>query len=242
MQRIIARALELESELRSESREQAPGAEGYDDGDLDRIAAEVGIPSEALRMAVAEYRSPPVEVVLEGNTARVSRKIPGALDDEALTRLEREVSSIIRQEDASGPIALPSTTALGSSSIRYRSAYLKEQLEGHKLQFTVRSTGGVELEMLDDMSNTVIGLYGGLVGGGGLGMGLGVGLGVGLGALGSVPFALIFPVVTIAGMYTLARGLVRHFKAKRVREVHRIAESLVAAITAEIARDDAGQS
>ena len=194
VQRIIARALELESELRSESREQAPGAEGFDDGDLDRIATEVGIPSEALRIAVAEYRSPPVEVTLEGNTARVSRTIPGVLDDESLTRLEREVSSIIRQEDSSGPVALPSTTALGSSSIRYRSAYLKEQLEGHRLQFTVRSTGdAVELEVLDDMSNTVIGLYGGLVGGGGLGMGLGVGLGVGLGAR---EYGRFFPCAT----------------------------------------------
>lgn len=242
VQRIIARAVELESELRAASPTEKPGPEGFDEADLDRIATEVGIPREALRMAVAEYRSPPVEVEIEGNTARVSRTVPGALDDEALRRLEREVASIITHEASSGPIGIPGSTDVGSSSIRYRSGYLKEQLEGHKLQFTVRRTAhAVELDLSDDMSNNIIGLYGGLVGGAGLGMGLGIGLGVGLGVLGSAGFALIFPVVTIAGMYVLARRLVRQFKAKRVQEVRRIAESILAAIRSETTRNQDDQ-
>ncbi len=238
VQRIIARAVELENELRVESPAEEPGPEGFDEADLDRIAAEVGIPREALRVAVAEYRSPPVEVGFQGNAARVSGTVPGTLDDEALRRLEREVTSIIAHEASRGPLGIPGSTDVGNSAIRYRSGYLTEQMEGHRLQFTIRSTGRtVELDLSDDMTNSIIGLYGGLVGGAGLGMGLGVGMGVGLGVLGSAAFALIFPVVTIAGMYALARRLVRHFKAKRTQEVRRIAESILAAIRSETTRN-----
>ena len=238
VQRIIARAVELENELRAGSPTDKPEADVFNEADLDRIAGEVGIPQQALRLAIAEHRSPPVEVGFEGTTARVRRAVSGTLDDEALRRLEREVTSIITHEASSGPLGLPGTTDVGSSAIRYRSGYLKEQMEGHKLQFTIRSTGrSVELDLSDDMSNNIIGLYGGLVGGAGLGMGLGIGLGIGLGVLGSAAFSLIFPVVTIAGMYGLARRLVQQFKAKRTQEVRRIAESILAAIRAETTRD-----
>lgn len=238
VQRIIARALELESDLGSEDASGAPSADRFDDADLQRIANEVGIPEKALRMALTEHRSPAVNVELEGNTARVACSIPGVLDQDALERLEREVSSIMAQESGGSPIGLPGKTVLGGSSIRYGTGYFKEQLEGHKLSMTVRTTGhSVDVEIVDEMGNTVVGLYGGLVGGVGLGAGLGIGLGVGLGALGSVAFSIVVPVVTITGVYALARHLVRRFKEKRASEVRRIAESLVAAITTEMARD-----
>ncbi len=83
------------------------------------------------------------------------------------------------------------------------------------------------------------GLYGGIVGGCGLGIGLAVGLGVGVGALGSLAFSLLFPVGALSGTYALARRLVRGLRAKRVEQVRRIADSLVAAINAEIAKCDA---
>lgn len=237
VQKIIARALEIDHETRSDPAARDATADGFSESDIRRIAAESGIPAGAIRKATVEAASRPAEVVVSGNLIHVEQSVPGHLDDEGLRRLEREVAGIISQESSTGPLNLPGSTALGSSSIRYRTGYLKEQLEGHKLQFTIQNEAdGVRLEVSDDISNNVIGLYAGIIGGGGLGIGLGVGLGVGIGALGSAAFSILFPVATISGMYVLARKVASQFRAKRRGEVQRISTSLLSAIRAELSR------
>ncbi|MFP4508677.1 MAG: hypothetical protein ACLFNQ_00960 [Spirochaetaceae bacterium] len=235
VQKIIARALEIDHETRSDSAPQDTTTDRFSEGDIKRIAAEAGIPADAIRKATVEAVTRPAEVVVSGNLIRVEQFVPGHLDDDGLRRLEREVSGIISQEGSGGPLNLPGSTVLGSSSIRYRSGYLKEQIDGHKLQFTIQNQAdGVRLEVNDDISNSITGLYGGIVGGGGLGIGLGVGLGVGIGALGSAAFSILFPVVTISGMFVLARKVAAQYRARRREEVQRISTSLLSAIRTEL--------
>lgn len=237
VQQIIARALELDQHTSLQADSHKAETEGFSEGDLARIASEVGIQPEAVRQARLELQASAMQATVSGNLIRVEETVQGTLDDDGLRRLERDVSGIVAQETSGNPLGMSESTMLGSSSIRYKTGYLKEQLEGHKLQFTIQcGPDHVDLDVTDDISNSVIGLYGGIIGGAGLGIGLGVGLGIGIGVLGSAAFSVLFPVATLSGMYALSRKLVSQFRSKRIREVERLSKALITAITAETAR------
>ncbi len=105
------------------------------------------------------------------------------------------------------------------------------QRTGHRVEISVTPSGGQSIiKVRNRLGQIAGGLFGGLMGGVGLGAGLGVGLGVGLKALGSVPFAVLFPIGTVVGSYLIARFAFTLFSRLRKSRIKDIAENIVTLI------------
>lgn len=226
---ILKRAAELQ---RQQPAAAAEGG-GLSLGELEEIAAEVGIDPRHLRRAAEEVdavaaplRGEGVERLLGAPlTLKFERTLTGELPEDAFEMLVPEI-----QQAAEGhgqPSLLGHTLTWQSTSSN----------TDRMLQVTVSSRGGLTRIRIEERSNQLAGqLFGGIIGSVGGGVGLGVGLGVGIGALQSALFAVAWPVGIITGSFLLARMFYRSAVRRRQRALRGLLDRLtetIEAITAD---------
>jgi hypothetical protein len=222
VRKIIEKALSLQK--KETKNDSVSDSQGVTLSEIDAIAREAGISSSLIRRAASELET-------EGVTERQNRFLGGIINPVEV-RLEDGVAS---QNDLERVFAMiPSITGengtgnVMGSSLSWATNSEVVQRTGHSIDISVTPSGGKSVVRVRNRLGQIAGgLFGGLMGGFGLGAGLGVGLGVGLKALGSVPFAVLFPIATVAGGYLIARLAFHLFSKSRKSRVKDMAESIV---------------
>lgn len=222
IERILARASELDAEAPPSSRE----AGGMTLVELEQIGAEAGLRPELLRKAARELDdgTPPsnsgTKALLGAPSAiRYEREVDGEL---ATGRLEGLIPLIRRAADGNGHPAVVGNTLSWESS---------DSQDLRHLGITVTSVGGRTRIWIEERLGRLAGsLFGGIVGGFGGGVGFGVGMGVGFGALGSGVFGVTFSLALLIGSYLVARGIFRGRFEDRRRTLERLMEGIVAEV------------
>lgn len=216
---ILKRAAELQ---RQEPTSAAEGG-GLTLSDLEEIAAEAGIDPRLLRQAAAEIESGDDALMAEGlarvlgapPTIKLERSVSGELPEADFERLVPEIQAAA---ESHGQASLLGRT------LTWRSSTPQNE---RSLQVTITARGGrTRITIEERLHGLAGGLFGGLLGGVGGGVGFGVGFGVGLGALGSVAFAVLFPVAVIGGSYAAARTLFTSMARNRHRRLRDLLERL----------------
>jgi hypothetical protein len=216
---VLARAVELSRG--GEGR--GPRSEGTRLADLERIAAEAGLPADAIGRAVSELSAEPRPAVsslrrlfgVEGGKARLELKeAPSA---SALNRLLLVLPDLAKQAGGSGSVA--------DGILVWRGDRSAETQNGSSLRIELGPNpdgrgGYVEISLSVD--GAAGGIYGGVIGGLGLGAGLGVGLGLGIGALHSPAFAILVPFGALALSFIASRSIVGAVSAWARRKVERL--------------------
>lgn len=222
---LLSRAADLESQGGNlPARVDGPTLD-----DIEAIASEAGINPALIRQAARELDSPsgvvpsvpsPSGGFLGAPTVfELESVVPG---EASQATLERLVPPLQRASDGVGQPSLLGKTLTWIS---------QDSSKTRTLQVTVGvSRGETRLIIEERYGNLAGSLFGGIMGGGGTGIGMGVGLGVGLGALGSVTFALLFPLGIMTGAYALARGIYRHTVHGRMRKLTKLMDELVATV------------
>jgi hypothetical protein len=194
--------------------------------ELEEIAAEAGIDPRHLRRAALEMESGgggASGIAGESLTLLLDRTVPGELPGGAYELLVPDIQA------AAGSVGQPS---LVGRTLTWRS---DTPSNTRSLQVVVTSRDGeTHVRIEERLHQLAGGLFGGIMGGVGAGVGIGVGVGVGVGALGSVAFALAFPLSVIGGSYWLARRIFQHLARGRRRALTELMERVVARVTDEV--------
>lgn len=153
-------------------------------------------------------------------TILLERTVPGELSARGLEAIVVEIQRGV------GVLGHPS---LVGSTLTWRS---ETPNNTRALQIVVASREGETYIRVEEQLNQLAGaLFGGLIGGVGGGVGFGVGMGVGFGALGSVLFAVAFPIGVIATSYIAARTAFSTVATRRREALRDLLERLSAAVT-----------
>ncbi len=195
--------------------------------EIDAIAREAGIPSALIRRAAAEIES--------SSAKEKPNRFLGGTIDLGEVRLANRIAA---QRDLERVVAMiPSITGetgtgnVMGGSLSWATGAEVVQRTGHSVDISVIPSGGQSvIRVKNRLGQIAGGLFGGLMGGLGLGAGLGIGLGVGLKALGSVPFAVLFPIGTVLGGYLIARLAFSLFTKARKSRIRDIADSIAGLI------------
>lgn len=237
VRKIIEKALNLQKKETS----GIPGSdkEGVTLSELDAIASEAGISSSLIRRAAAEVDFNPAAKkqarLLGGRVDLVEIRTAGRIAGQ--TDLERVFAMIPSITGESG------TGNVMGGALSWATSAEAVQRTGHSVEISVTPSAGRSIvRVRDRLGQIAAGIFGGLVGGIGLGAGLGVGLGVGLKALGSVPFAVLFPIGTVLGGYLIARLAFTLFSKTRESRIKESAENIAQLIdsTGETPRREDG--
>jgi len=198
---LLARAVEYAQP----TEEQTDSRQGTTAAELERIAAEAGLPAEALLRALAELDSP----IRPG--ASMLRRALGCeihLEEARLgkapTRQELERLLMILPDIAK----LPGSGSVADDSLIWRSEYTSHNSSGIKRRVEIAplSEGGVLVRVEADPSLAAVGAYGGLVAGLGI-TGISVALPIGLAVLHSPAFAVLVSIGSIILSFLGARGI-----------------------------------
>jgi hypothetical protein len=218
---LLARAVDITRRGGSPARR-----EGMALSELERVAAEAGLPGDALRRALAELEA---EKALGGGSWRrllgleVLQKnidLAKAPNDKELERL------LMILPDLAG---WSGSGAVVDSCLVWRSDKAMETQNGLSMRVEAAPKPGGEggtATVKITATSAAGGIYGGLVGGMGLGCGLGVGLGVGLGELHSALFATLVPIASLALSFALSRGIMAAIAAWARKKITLISEVL----------------
>lgn len=230
VRRILERATELQRDLPA-----AAASQGVTLGELEEIAAEAGIAPGSIRRAARELDSRSEEsgawAAVAGHppTIVLERTLPGELPEEAFGDLVAEI------QRSAGTHGQPSV--LGRTLTWQADTWANQR----SLQVVVSSRRGETQIRIEERLDQLAGrLFGGIVGGVGGGVGL-VGLGVGIGALGSVLFAVAWPVGVAGLSYMGAREIFRTVARGRHRTLAEFLERLTEMVLDHV-RSDAGSS
>jgi ribosomal protein L13E len=215
---ILKRAAEIQD------REPAPGlrTRGFTLAELEEIASEAGISVDALRRAAEELdrgparREPLTWATGEPVTIVLERTIPLEITDDVFEELVVEIQHL------AGTHGQPSL--LGRTLTWQADTPTKSR----SLQILVTSRQGqTRIRIEERLHQLAGGLFGGLMGGLGGGLGIGVGLGVGIEVLGSVAFAVAWPLGVVGLSFMGARTIFSAVSRRRQRELGRLHERLV---------------
>jgi hypothetical protein len=197
--------------------------------DLESIASEAGIDPTLVRRAAQELDSPtggfpavsPKATGILGAPLvfELQRTVPGEVDNSVLERLVPHIQRVA--EGIGHPSLMGQTLSWQSES--------PQKLRILQVSATV-GRGETRLSIEERYSNMAQNLYGGIMGGGGVGVGLGVGLGVGIGALGSVAFAIGFPILVLGGSFALSRAIYQSSVRGRMRALTKLMNEMVATV------------
>jgi hypothetical protein len=219
---LLSRAVDI-----SRGTEGAAARDGIGLTELRRIAAEAGLPAEALGRAIAEAESgrgrpsSRLRRFFGGEARRVRIELREAPSEAALSRLLLVLPDLAKWSGGSGAVADGVLVWRGDKSI--------ELQNGLSLRIEVGpspgGTGGYA-EIGISADGALGGIYGGLCGGLGLGAGLGVGLGVGLGELHSTAFAIFVPIACLGLSFLLSRGIVGLLSSWARRKIQLLSEEL----------------
>ncbi len=225
----VQRLLNRASELESQGLNLPAPVDGPSLAEIEAIASEAGINPALVRQAARELDSPSGGVTILAPHSSGFLGAPTVFDLERTVRgevapsvLERLVPHIQRAADGIGHPSLMGKTLTWQS---------QDVSKFRTLQVSVSvGRGETRLSVEERYGNLAGSLFGGIMGGGGTGLGLGVGLGVGLGALGSVAFAILFPVGVMGGTWALARGIFRNSVYRRMRTLTKLMNEMVATV------------
>ncbi len=229
----VARILKRATELHREEPAGTRSSGGLTLKDLEEIAAEAGIDPARLRRAAFEIDREGVRgtsrwrwVVGEETTLVYERAIPGEIPDQAF----EQVAAVIQE----------SSLDYGQPSLLGRTLTWRAETptKTRSIQVVVSSRDGeTRIRVEERLHQLAGGLFGGITAGVGLGVGVGVGVPVGVVTLGSVAFALAFPL-GIAGLsYLGAREIYRAVVARRRRILSDLAERLTETVIASVEAD-----
>lgn len=228
VERLLARAVELSRESEAAEEAESGRQEGMSLADLEKAAAEAGLPVEALRRAAEELDSGSAfERGPSGLAARpgLAARLFGPLrlgGERKLGRQpgEAELANLaLVLPDLAG---VPGSVVQGGGGLIFRSDGGYETQYGQRLRFEVRPDGRLVAER--SFGGAAGGVYGGLMGGLGLGGGLGVGLGVGLGSMHSGLFAAAFCAGCLLVSFLASRGIMAAIAADAKRKNARLLE------------------
>jgi hypothetical protein len=225
----VRRLIERASELESQGTALPARVKGPTLADLETIASEAGIDPALIRQAATELDSPtggspavsPRAAGIWGAplTFELQRSVSGEVPSSVLERL---VPPIQRAADGVGhPALLGKTLSWQSTST--------DKLKVLQVSASV-GRGETRLSIEERYGNLAGSYFGGIVGGAGSGIGFGVGMGVGLGALGSVAFAIGFPILAYCGTFALARTLYQNSVRGRMRTLTKLMNEMVATV------------
>ncbi len=199
---LLARAVEY---AQPAAEDRPATRQGTTAAELERIAAEAGLPAEALRRALAELDSP---------TRRDSTALRRALGceihvaetglEKAPTRQELERLLMILPDIA----RLPGSGSVADDSLIWRSEYTSQNSSGIKrrVEISPKSGGGALVKVEVDPSLAGVGAYVGLVVGLGI-TAISVALPIGLAVLHSPAFAILTSLGAFILSFLGARGI-----------------------------------
>lgn len=218
---ILKHATDLQAE------ESAP-RHGSDGGmtlaEIQEIAAEVGINPRHLQTAAARLDRPEpsgLGVALAGGPLVVSveRVVPGEMSEGDFARIVPDIQRVFTGHG--------NATMVGST-LTYSAETGQKQ---RTLQVVVSSQDGQTLIRAEERLHGLAGaLFGGLVGGGGTGVGVGIGVPLGLEALGSVFFAVAFPVALVGTFYAIARTIMKRTIRSRREALSDLVDEIAARV------------
>jgi hypothetical protein len=236
VERLLARAVELSRESEARASGEPDRQEGMSLAELEKAAAEAGLPVETLRRAAWELDSGLSSaggrgVATEGKGLAARLFGPLRLREERVIGrppTEAELANLaLVLPDLAG---VPGSVVQGGGGLIFRSDGGYETQYGQRLRFEVRPDGRLIVER--SFGGAAGGVYGGLVGGVGLGGGLGVGFGVGLGSLHSGLFAAAFAIGALLLSCLASRGIMAAIVADARRKNARILEDASARFSA----------
>jgi hypothetical protein len=225
----VKQLLNRASELESQGALVPAKVKGPTLVELESIASEAGIDPALVRRAALELDSPtggfpavspeatgvlgaPLEFTLQ-------RTVPGEVDTAVLESLVPHIQRVA--EGIGHPSLMGRTLSWQSES--------PQKLRILQVSATV-GRGETRLSIEERYSNMAQNLFAGIMGGGGVGVGLGVGLGVGIGALGSVAFAIGFPILALGGAFAISRAIFRASVRGRMHTLTKLMNELVATV------------
>jgi hypothetical protein len=219
---LIARAVELARE----DALPAKAGRGMSLAELEKAAAEAGLPVESIRRAARELEG------RGGAGASSLRRFFGAQKEAA----ERRLLSEPRAEDISRLLLVlpdlanaPGSSMAAPGGFIYRTDGGYEARMGSRLRLELAKEGEASVLRVErTYDGAAGGIYGGLVGGLGIGMGMGVGFGVGLGALHSPLFAILFLLASLGLSFLAARSLMGLFRKEAKKKNERLLEEAAA--------------
>jgi hypothetical protein len=221
VKQLLARAVEL---ARSPDDRPAP-REGTSLAELERVAAEAGLPAEALGRALAELDS-----ASPGTGASALRRLLGAevyrtelTLGEAPSRQELEKLLMVLPDIA----RLAGSGAVSDDGLVWRSEYNSQTSSGIKRRVEVsRLPDGRALVKLEvDPTLAAVGSYVGLVAGLGI-TAVSLAVPLGLALLHSPTFATLVSVAAIVGSTLLARGIMSLVSSTLRKKAHRLIEEI----------------
>jgi hypothetical protein len=194
--------------------------------ELEKAAAEAGLPVESIRRAARELEG------RGGAGALSARRFLGTQKETA----ERRLASHPSAEDISRLLLVlpdladaPGNGMAAPGGFVYRSDGGYEARMGSRLRFELAKEGEASVLRVErSYDGAAGGIYGGLVGGVGIGMGMGVGFGVGLGSLHSSLFAILFLLGSLGLSFFAARGLMELFRKDARKKNARLLEEAAA--------------
>jgi len=221
---LLARAVEL-----SRAADPGGGGEGSRAGlslaELERIAAEAGLPAGAIQRAAEELESRRGGGLLGRLKGAERAELPALPGRPELERLLAELPDLA---------CLSGSGTVTETGLLWRSDGASEMRSGRKLRVELRpaleGTGGAIVDVRHDLGGAAGGIYGGIIGGLGVGAGMGIGFGFGMGALGSPLFALLFLTGSILLSALGARGLVGLVSRHAERKSRELAQDIAGAL------------
>jgi hypothetical protein len=225
----VRRLLERAAELETQGASVPAKVKGPTLAELEAIASEAGINPALVRQAATELDSP------TGGFPAVAPDVSGALGAPLSFTLERTVPGEVSVSVLERLVPHIQRVAEGVGHPSLLGRTLSWQSESPQklrvLQVSVSvGRGETRLSIEERYSNMAQNLFGGIMGGGGVGVGMGVGFGVGLGALGSVAFAVGFPVLALGATFAISRAIFRRSVQGRMRELTKLMNELVATV------------
>jgi hypothetical protein len=217
VRRIIERAVQLEAK---HSAEQA----ALTIGDLEEVAAEVGIPPERMHEAIDE---------IESEAARVPAvvqdygKLPAVVVDRTIPRRATEQEYAKAVEEIRTTLRVVGTIARSGAGLTW-SSETRELAGGRNIEVILTPIpGGIEVrieERLRIFGREIAGSIAGWIGGGLIG----VALALGFGAVEAGMMPLFGISFSLAGAYVVHRSIYENTVVQRTRELEQLAERLIA--------------
>jgi hypothetical protein len=228
VKRLLARAVEL-----AQSSEDRPAPrEGTTLAELERVAAEAGLPPAALQRALAELESaaPSAEAsalrrFLGAETYRTELVLDKAPSRQELERLLMVLPDIAR---------LPGSGSVTDDSLVWRSEYTSQNSSGIKrrIEISARAEGGALIKVEADPALAAVGSYVGIVAGLGI-TGVSLAIPLGLALLHSPSFAAWISAASILASAFLARGVMALVSST----IRKKARALVEELSRRLGRD-----
>jgi hypothetical protein len=216
----VRQLLNRAAELEAEGTTLPAKVTGPTLAELEGIASEAGINPALIRQAANELDSPTVGFpavtpdasgVLGAPLAfELQRTVPGEVPNSTLERLVPLIQRVA--EGVGHPSLLGRTLSWQSES--------PQKLRMLQISASV-GRGETRLSIEERYGNMA---------GGGLGVGMPVGLGVGLGALGSVAFAVAFPIFAMGASFALSRAIFRNSVRGRMLALTKLMNEMVATV------------